>query len=205
MEHKLLARYPIGNPHRIWKQDKFILSVCSPGPMSRTKKSDLTRRKTRRAVKTSMDAGFNMLGCLWADSELAMDIVRTAEQLGGNVLFQDLYRFGGMGHKNILCETNDYAGVIRDTRMWNCIKGYCLWDEPILEEHLEETHRMIEYCERECPDQLPYTVANPDYHPLCRWEDKAYAPYIERFLTVIDPAQMSFDYYPIGKKEYDPQ
>jgi len=63
---------------------------------------------------------------------------------------------------------------------------------------------MIDYCEQVRPDVLPYTVANPDYHKLCRWEDKAYAPYIDRFLDTMDPAQMSFDYYPIGKKEYDP-
>lgn len=204
MEHKLLARYPIGNPRRLWKQDNFILNVPSPGPMSRLPKSEHTRRKTRRAVKTSIDVGFNMMGCLWADSELAMDIVRAAETYGGNVLFQDLYRFGGMGNINILCKTNDYMGAIEDTKMWKCIKGYCLWDEPLLPEHLQETRRMLDYCEENCSDLLPYTVSNPDYNPVYGWEEGEYAPYIERFLEVIDPAQMSFDYYPIGRPEYNP-
>lgn len=206
MEHKLLARYSVGNPRRAWKQDRFLLNVASPAPMSTAlePKSALTLKKTRRAVKTSIDAGFNLMGCLWADPETAMEIVRTAEQYGANVLFQDLRRFGGMGAKNVFCETNDYAGVIRDTAQWTCIKGYCMWDEPILPEHLEETRRMIDYCEQVRPDVLPYTVANPDYNRLCRWEDHAYAPYIDRFLDTMDPAQMSFDYYPIGKKEYDP-
>ena len=27
MEHKILARYPIGNPRRTWRQDNFILST----------------------------------------------------------------------------------------------------------------------------------------------------------------------------------
>lgn len=210
MKHKLLARYAVGNPNRVWKQDHFILHAPSPGPMIsssmyKSGKSELAYRKTRRAVKTTMDAGFTMMGCLWADSRMAMDIVRTAESLGGAVLFQDLHRFGGMGNRNILCETNDYEGVIRDTKDWKCIKGYCMWDEPILEEHLEETRRMIDYCEKVRPDVLPYTVANPDYHALCRWEDDAYISYIKRFLEVIDPAQMGFDYYPIGKPEYDPE
>jgi len=27
MEHKILARYPLGNPRRTWRQDNFILST----------------------------------------------------------------------------------------------------------------------------------------------------------------------------------
>lgn len=206
MQHKLLARKPVGNPRRVWKQDNFLLSVSSAGSMhtALVEQSDYTYRKTRRGVKTCIDGGFNLLGCLWADSKMAMEIVRTAERYGGNVLFQDLRRFGGMGYKNIFCETNDYKGVIEDTGRWKCIKGYCMWDEPILQEHLEETRRMIDHCEQVRPDLLPYTVANPDYHKLCCWKDQAYAPYIDRFLDTVDPAQMSFDHYPIGRSEYDP-
>ena len=33
MKHQLLARHPIGNARRVWKQDHLILSVASPGPM----------------------------------------------------------------------------------------------------------------------------------------------------------------------------
>ena len=206
MDHKLLARNPIGNPRRVWKQDSFILTVASAGPMRSAweVKSEHTRLKTRRAVKTCMDAGFDMIGCLWAYSEMGMDIVRTAEALGGNVLFQDIQRFGGMGHKNIFCETNDYKGSLEETKQWKSIKGYCMWDEPILPEHLEETRRMIDYCERVRPDILPYTVANPSYHKSIIHDYKLYAPYIDAYLDTIDPAQMSFDYYPIGKLEYDP-
>lgn len=206
MQHKLLARKPVGNPRRVWKQDNLLLNVASAGPMNTalTPWSELILRKTRRAVKTCVDAGFNMVGCLWAESEQAMDIVRSGELHGANILFQDLKRFGGMGTKDVFYEHNDYKGAIEDTKQWKCIKGYCMWDEPILPSGLEETRRMIDYCEQVRPDVLPYTVANPDYNKLCRWEDKAYAPYIDRFLDTIDPAQMSFDYYPIGKVEYDP-
>lgn len=205
MDHKLLTRKPIGNPRRVWKQDSFILTVASAGPMSSAweAKSEFTRRNTRRAVKTCMDAGFDIIGCLWAYPEMAMDIVRTAEGLGGSVLFQDLHRFGGMGYKNIFCETNDYKGAIEDTKQWKSIKGYCMWDEPILMEHLEETRRMIDYCESVRPDVLPYTVADPSYNKLVDRDYNGYANYIDAFLDTIDPAQMSFDYYPIGKPEYD--
>ena len=206
MDHKLLPRNPIGNPRRVWKQDSFILTVASAGPMRNAweAKSELTLRKTRRAVKTCMDAGFDLIGCLWAYSGMAMDIVRTAEGLGGKVLFQDIQRFGGMGHKNIFCETNDYKGAIEDTKKWNCIKGYVMWDEPILPEHLAETRRMIDYCESVRPDVLPYTVANPSYHKSIVHDHSLYALYINEYLDTIDPAQMCFDYYPIGKNEYDP-
>ncbi|MBQ8358167.1 MAG: hypothetical protein IJX39_10255 [Clostridia bacterium] len=204
MEKKLLARYPLGNPHRVWRQDNLLLNIASAGPMGLEIKNAWTMEKTRRAVKTCMDAGFNMIGTLWGSPEIVTEIVRTAERLGGNVLYQNLKRFGGMGHKHIFCEKNDLQGAIRDTECWRSIKGYCLWDEPILEEHLHETHCMIELCEKERPDVLPYTVANPSYNSRCRWEDGAYAPYIDRFLDIINPAQMSFDYYPIGRPEYDP-
>ena len=206
MYHKLLARRPIGNPRRLWKQDSFLLTVASAGPMRSAWvcKSEFERRKTRRAVKTCMDVGFDMIGCLWAHTDMAMDIVRTAEGLGGQVLFQDLHRFGGMGHKNIFCETNDYQGSLEETKQWKSIKGYCMWDEPILLEHLAETRKMIDYCERVRPDILPYTVANPSYHKSIVHDYKLYAPYIDAYLDTIDPAQMSFDYYPVGKNEYDP-
>ena len=204
MDHKMLARYPVGNPRRKWRQDNFILALASPGAMTLDAPSELVRKKTRRGVKTALDAGFDVLGCLWANSTIAMDIVRAAEQYGGKVLFQDMLRFGGMGDKRIFCQENDYAGAIRDTEKWRSVCGYIMWDEPILPEHLETTRKMIDYCEQVRPDLLPYTVANPDYHRLCRWEESAYVPYVNRFLDTLDPAQMDFDYYPIGKTEYDP-
>ena len=102
-------------------------------------------------------------GC--AKPEMTLnDIVRTAEGLDAAVLFQDLKRFGGMGHKNIFCKTNDYEGAMRDTAKWKSVKGYIVWDEPIFEEHLAETRRMIDYCEREYPD-VKFGKINVDNEP----------------------------------------
>ena len=204
MEHKLFARYPIGNPRRKWRQDNFLSRSSNPGPRGLTPQSELTHRKVRRSVKTAFDAGFDMIGTGWSESSVAMEIVRTAERYGGKVLFTDFLRFGGMGDKNIFCSTNDFEGAMRDTEKWNCVQGYCLWDEPILQEHLEEVRRMLDHCESTRPHMLPYLVVNPDYHKLCLWQDQAYAPYIERCLSVIDPVQIDFDYYPIGRIGYDP-
>lgn len=204
MEHRLLARKPLGNPNRVWKQNTFLLSVSSPAPMGIKPKDAYTLRKARRGVQTTLDAGFNLIGCLWADPELAMEIVCTAEALGGNVQFQDLLRYGGMGHRNVFCQTNDYAGALRDIEKWQCVKSFFLWDEPLLEEDLQKTREMLDYCEKVRPDLLPYTVANPDYNTLFKEDLPAYRAYIKRYLEVIDPAQMSFDYYPIGRSCYDP-
>ena len=203
MEHKLFARHPIGNPGRKWRQDNFLLR-CAPGARGLQKHSELTHLKTRRSVKTAFDADFDMLGTGWLESSLAMDVVRTVERYNGQIVYTDFLKFGGMGDQNVFCETNDFAKVIEKNKKWKSITGYCFWDEPILQEHMEAVRRMIDYCEETCPGILPYTIANPDYHKLCRWQDNAYAPYIERFISVIDPVQMGFDYYPIGRLEYDP-
>ena len=203
MEHKLFARYPIGNPRRKWRQDNVLLR-CAPGARGLQKHSELTHLKTRRSVKTAFDADFDMLGTGWLETGLAMDVVRTVERYGGQIVYTDFLKFGGMGDQNVFCETNNFAEVIEKNKKWKSITGYCFWDEPILQEHMEAVRRMIDYCEETCPGILPYTIANPDYHKLCRWQDNAYAPYIERFISVIDPVQMGFDYYPIGRLEYDP-
>ena len=116
MEHKLLARYPIGNPRRVWRQDNFIIHMSGPALVDPTlqKKSALTLQKTRRAVKTTVDAGFTWMGTLWADAESAMTVVRAAEQYGGNVLFQDLARFGGTGNSSYYTfyEKSDFEAAV---------------------------------------------------------------------------------------------
>ena len=60
MKKRLFARYPIGNPHRTWRQDNFLVSVSNPGPLGLDVKSPLQLERTRRAVETAMTAGFNL-------------------------------------------------------------------------------------------------------------------------------------------------
>lgn len=202
MRHQLLARYPIGNPRRKWKQDNFILSIANPGPMGLAYEDDFTARKVRRAVKTCTDAGFNLLECLWASPRVGQEIVRAAETYGNRVVFQNLKQFGGMGLKNVFCQTNDVESAMREMAPWRCIEGFYMWDEPCAEEQMRTTHDMIDTCERMYPDKLAFTVANPSYNKMFWWKEENYAPYIERFADIIDPAQLSFDYYPVGTSEY---
>ena len=202
MQHKYLARYPLGNPRRAWRQDHFILSIANPGPMGLDIEDEFTQRKVRRAVKTCTDAGFNLLECLWASPTMGREIVKAAETVGNKVLFQDLKRFGGMGLRNEFCPVNDPISVMDEMCHWDSIAGYYMWDEPCSEEQMQTTRRMIDECQQKDPKKLYFTVANPSYHPHFRWDEGNYIPYIDRLADIIDPAQLSFDYYPIGTREY---
>lgn len=185
MENKMLARHPLGNPRRKWRQEQFIISIVNPAPMGLDKEGALQREKTRRAVRTAVDAGFNLMEMCWTSHELGMEILRTAEELGTNVLYQDLRRFGGMGfRKEPLNEHNDLIGAMRDTAQYKCITGYYIYDEPITPEQRAVVRRMIDDAERERPGLLPFTVTT--------------ASQSNELADDVDPAQLSFDQYPFG-------
>ena len=203
MKHKLLARFPISNPRRLWAQDNFVLSNFCPGPLGLEKDTPEDDRIMRRSVKTCYDAGFNLLELGWASPSGAKAAVQMAEQLGIGIIYQNLMRYGGMGPKNVFCKTNDLLGSMDEMRRWKSVVGYYIWDEPTTIEQMHTTRKMIDICEREKPSALPFTVANPSYNRRFYWKDGNYAPYIDNFLDIIDPPVMSFDYYPVGMKEHD--
>ena len=185
MKNVLVPRYPIGNPRRLWRQDNFIISLTNPGPMGLDKRNETQRQKARRAVETAVEAGFNQMELCWASPEVGMEILRTAERLGTNVLYQNLCRFGGMGYsKKPLNEKNDLLDAMRDTQNWKCITGYYMYDEPITPEQRAVVRRMIEETEKERPDLLPFTVSD--------------AGNINAVADEVDPAELSFDSYPFG-------
>ncbi len=203
MKHKLLARFPLSNPRRLWEQDNFVFSNFCPGPLGLEKETPEDDRIMRRSVKTCYDAGFNLLELGWASPSGAKAAVQMAEQLGIGIIYQNLKRYGGMGPKNVFCKTNDLLGSMDEMRRWKSVVGFYIWDEPTTIEQLQVTRKMIDLCEREKPSSLPFTVANPSYNRRFYWKDGNYAPYIDNFLDIIDPPVMSFDYYPVGTKEHD--
>ncbi len=191
MEKKILARYPIGNPRRLWLQDNFILSNFS------AKGDDM-----RKVIRNCAAAGFNMLELGWASPEQAADAVVYCEQLGVDLIYQELKRYGGMqGYR--FYEKNDLEGVINDHRKWKCIKGYYIWDEPLLDDQIHEARMLMDICEREAPDKLPFTVAIPSYNTEYTWGNGLFPEYLEKYVTVIDPPQLSLDYYPVGMGEHN--
>lgn len=194
MKTKLFARYPIGNPQRTWKQENFIISVANPGPMSWHHCDETILYKTRRGMETAVAAGFNMMETLWATHEQGEEILRTAERLGVKVVYQDLSRFGGMGFSSKhFHDDEDLEGVIRDTKKWNCIAGYYVYDEPTNEKQREITRSLIEVMEKECPHLMPYTVVAAD------------VDYINAMTNDVCPAQLSFDIYPFGNVSHTMQ
>lgn len=64
MDHKIFVRHPLGNPHRHWRQDNFILSTFS------ARGSNM-----RKVIKNCVDAGFTMLELGWATHEQAFEAV----------------------------------------------------------------------------------------------------------------------------------
>jgi len=199
MKRKLLARFPLGNPRRIWQQDYFIFSAFSPGVLSLENDCEELSLIMRRSVKTCVDAGFNLLELGWASPERGKMAVRMCEQLGVGVIYQNLKRYGGMGRKNVFCETNDLIGSMEEMRHWKSIAGYYLWDEPHTVEQMKNVRAMMDLCERKNPNLLPFTVALPSYNKICLYSNGKYPEYITNYCDIIDPPIMSFDYYPIGK------
>ncbi len=187
MEHKILKRYPIGNPRRAWKQDNFILSNFS------AKAADM--RKTMRHCK---EAGFNMVEIGWASHEQAEEAIHLCEQIGLNLIFQDLSRYGGM--QDIRKNESDDAllPIIRENRPYKRTVGYYIWDEPFHDDEIERARVLTDLCEKEAPDLLPFTVAIPSYNPTYTWENGRFPEYLEKYVTTIDPPQLSLDYYPIA-------
>ncbi len=191
MEHKILARYPLGNPHRLWQQDNFILSNFAA-----------RANNMRNAIRNCKEAGFNLVEMGWASPEQATEAVRYCEQYELDVIFQDLKRYGGM-QGNRFYEKNDLEGVINDLRKWKRVAGFYIWDEPYIDDQLEEARMLMDICEREAPDKLPFTVAIPSYNDRFQWGNDKFPEYLEKYINVIDPPVLSLDYYPVGMGEHN--
>ena len=186
MDKKILARYPLGNPHRAWKQDNFILSNFAA-----------LATDMRKAIRNCKEAGFNMVEIGCAKPEQAADAVTYCEQEGLDLIYQNLQRYGGMQHHRFF-ENNGLAGVINELRKYKRVVGYYIWDEPYLDDQLADTRELMDVCQREAPHLLPFTVAIPSYNNKFTWGNGEFPAYLERFVTTIDPPMLSLDYYPVG-------
>ena len=216
MEHKILNRYPIGNPRRKWTQDNFVLSQFKAHG-----------NNMRRHVKACADVGFDTVELGWASDEQADAAVQLCEQFGLRLIYQNMSRFGGAwdrdpvsgNHGNYYAKIyqgliekgtwkestfrgeTDIRKVIAEKRRWNSVVGYYIWDEPFFEEQFLLCRKLTDDCESEDPSALAFTVANPSYNPYFRWDDIAFPAYIARFADIIDPPVLSFDHYPIRHDE----
>ncbi len=188
MKHRILARYPLGNPRRTWRQDNFVLSNFS------ARGDDM-----RAVVRNLKEAGFNLLELGWATPKEAEEAVIFCEEEGIDLIYQDMTQFGGMGSRRFYGEKNRLEGVISAHKAWKHVVGYYIWDEPHMDGDIEEARELMDVCQRQAPDKLAFTVAIPSYNNAFTWENGQFPAYLERYLTRIDPVVASLDYYPIGE------
>ena len=187
MEHKILKRFPIGNPTRNWKQDNFVLS-------------NFAARGTnmRNAIYNCAEAGFNLLELGWASHEQADEAVALCEQIGVDLIFQDFSRFGGMQCFRDDNLVDDFDVVIEELKKWKHVAGFYIWDEPLLDDQLEASRILVDFADKHAPDRLGFTVAIPSYNLDYTWDNGLFPDYLERYVNIINPSVLSLDYYPFG-------
>ena len=210
MKHVFLDRFPLGNSRRAWKQDKLIFSTFSPSYVYYNKNLNNPHALEigRNAVKTCADAGFNLLELGWATPALADAVVPMCEELGIDVISQDLAKYGGMQERIGLenkCELSDIRDVVNKMRPYKHCIGFYVWDEPYMPDQIKEARRQMDMFQQEVPEKLLFSVAIPSYNKEFTWKNGKFEGYLRRYLEGIDPAVLSLDYYPVGMKEHDEQ
>ncbi len=73
------------------------------------------------------------------------------------------------------------------------VAGYYLWDEPRLDD-FAAVRRTADLLRTLDPERLTLTALLPSYGPY--GHPDAYASYVHRFVEMVNPAVLSFDYYP---------
>ncbi len=194
MNHTIINRAPLGNPHRVWRQDNFVLSTFSA-------RGD----NMRDTLENCADAGFNLVELGWASHEQAEEALRLCEELDLKLLFQDFTRFGGMQEHCIdkMNSPTDIKAVVDHIRPYKSCIGYYIWDEPYMDHQLVEARRVVDMFQHEDPDRCPFTVAIPSYNDKFTWKNGLFAGYLHKYVTIIDPPMLSLDYYPIGLPGYN--
>lgn len=193
MNHKIFARHPLGNPHRHWRQDNFILSTFS------ARGSNM-----RKVIKNCVDAGFTMLELGWATHEQAFEAVQLCEEYGIDLLFQDFTLHGGM--QEFISREGELQSMVplaNTLAPWKRTVGVYIWDEPFRPDQLAEARRQADLYEQAAPGKLPFTVAIPSYNTEYTWQNGLFTKYLYDYAKKIDPPVLSLDYYPFGLPGYN--
>ncbi len=193
MDHKIFARHPLGNPHRHWRQDNFILSTFS------ARGSNM-----RKVIKNCVDAGFTMLELGWATHEQAFEAVQLCEEYGIDLLFQDFTLHGGM--QEFISREGELQSMVplgNTLAPWKRTVGMYIWDEPFRPDQLAEARRQADLYEQAAPGKLPFTVAIPSYNTEYTWQNGLFTKYLYDYAKKIDPPVLSLDYYPFGLPGYN--
>ena len=71
-------------------------------------------------------------------------------------------------------------------------------------EQLTEARRQMDMLEQVDPEALLFVVALPNYNhggedkKGLTWDNGKFAPYVRKYIEIMDPPVLSFDYYPVG-------
>lgn len=214
MKTVFLNRYPLGNEKRSWRQDNFILSVSHPGTIvsgQKVIKAMVKEGKTlddienkdeieltmRRSVKTAKECGFNLLSLCWADYIQSRTAVEMCDDIGVDILYQNITEWGGMQTAvSVECTDDKLREAAEIAKNHRHILGYFSWDEPVGEEERKTARYQMDFVEKLTPDKLVYTVAVPSYNKYYTWENGKYPEYIRDFVKDLEPSILDFDYYP---------
>ena len=205
MKHIVYDRHPIGNKRFKWRQREFTLSTFACIALKDSIEGDI-KTSVDRSVRNCKEAGFNMVELGWACHEGAWAAVEACEKYGLDLLFQDMTIMGGMQHH---CLENKVApsvpkALTEKLRPMKHTVGYYVWDEPNTEDQLSEARRQMDMLEQFDPDALLFVVALPHYNhggedkKGLTWDNGKFAPYVRRYIEVMDPPVLSFDHYPVG-------
>ena len=205
MKHVVYNRYPLGNKRFKWRQKEFTLSTFACAATRDNIEGDI-KEAVDRSVRNCKEAGFNMAELGWVCHEGAWAAVEACEKYGLDLVFQDMSIMGGMQH-HCLDNKVDFSvpqALAEKLRPMKHTIGYYVWDEPHSMEQLTEARRQMDMLEQVDPEALLFVVALPNYNNAgedkqgYNWENGEFAPYVERYIRMMDPPVLSFDYYPVG-------
>jgi hypothetical protein len=185
----------------MWKQEEFIISSFQVLP---SEGWDLA------FIRRYADAGFNLLetniarpdavGWQSLSDEEHRRLLDLCAEVGVKVLAVDHPRFTGrtQSDEGAQVAEENVRGAIEAYGGHPALYGYYLWDEPSIEV-FEDLRKTQDLFQRLDPSRLPYTVLLPSYGPYA-WEhaenQSGYTEYVRRFVEVVDPPVLGFDYYP---------
>ncbi|MDP4133013.1 MAG: hypothetical protein Q8882_03275 [Bacillota bacterium] len=196
METRNIYWRPIGNPLRKYRQDHFIISnfKCNFKESEEVKLNDL-----RRTIVNLKKTGYNTLELGWAGHNNALAALPICEEEGIDLILQDFTEFGGFQKREpVEVSEMHIKEYVEKHKKYRRLSGYYIWDEPWLEDSLENAGRQISWFEKYDPFKLPFTVALPSYNPDFTWINGKYPSYVKRYSEMVNPAVFSFDYYPFG-------
>lgn len=195
MEKKIIKRQPLGNPKRLYRQDRFIIS---------TFKADCP--DVRGGIRAAKDLNFNMVEFGWVDPKRSLECMTACEEVGLDGVFQNWEAFGGFQETKGGDSLNEEAlkKYLEHTKKYRHVAGYYVWDEPLQDEKIKEAARQVKIIEALDPDRLPFTVAIPSYNSTHTWENGRFYDYLYKYANVIEPAVMSLDYYPFSPRRPEP-